>query len=180
MDKGITGKNIMILGVGNVLLKDEGVGVHIATHLKEFPLPDHIEVIEGGTDGFKLFHLILDTDRLIVVDCVKGDGEPASLYRFNIDEYTHFPDTYKTSVHQISIDEVVTLSGAVGDSPETTFIGIEPAEISMSLELSPAIEEKIPRILELVLETAGLDPADYSEHLKGPFAKPGPPRYADS
>ncbi|MFV2081442.1 MAG: HyaD/HybD family hydrogenase maturation endopeptidase [bacterium] len=180
MKKEETGKKIMILGVGNVLLGDEGIGVHIATHLKEFPLPDHIEVIEGGTDGFKLFHLILDTDRLIVVDCVKGGGEPASLYRFDIDEYTHFPDTYKTSVHQISIDEVVTLSGAVGDSPETTFIGVEPSEIFMSMELSLEIEEKLPRILELVLETAGLDPAEYSEYLKGPFVKPGPPQYADS
>lgn len=165
----------MILGVGNLLLRDEGVGVHVATHLKSIPLPDHIEVIEGGTDGFKLFHLILGTDRLIVVDCVKGGGEPASLYSFDIDEYKHFPDTYKTSVHQISIDEVVTLSGTIGDPPRTTFIGVEPAEISMSMDLSDEVAKKMPRILEVVLETAGLDPADYNRYLNGPYVKPGPP-----
>ena len=80
----------MILGVGNLLLRDEGVGVHVAVNLQEFPLPDRMEVIEGGTDGFKLFHLIMEADRLIVVDCVKGGDEPGSIYRFDIEEGWEF------------------------------------------------------------------------------------------
>jgi len=167
----------MILGVGNLLLRDEGVGVHVATNLQEYPLPDNIEVIEGGTDGFKLFHLIMEADRLIVVDCVKGGDEPASIYRFDIEDFDHFPDIYKTSVHQISITEVVKLSGTMRTPPSTTIIGIEPAEISMSMELSTAVRAKIPEVLEIILETAGLDPEEYREYLDGPLKQPGPPSY---
>ena len=169
----------MILGVGNVLLRDEGVGVHVATNLQEYPLPDNIEVIEGGTDGFKLFHLIMEADRLIVVDCVKGGDEPSSIYRFDMDDFDHPPELYKTSVHQVSITEVVNLSGTMRTPPHTTIIGVEPAELVMSMELSPAIKEKLPRVLEIVLETAGLDPEDYREYLDRPLVQPGPPTYPD-
>ena len=169
----------MILGVGNLLLRDEGVGVHVATNLMGLPLPGTIEVIEGGTDGFKLFHLIMEADRLIVVDCVKGGGEPASIYRFDIDDFDHFPDIYKTSVHQISITEVINLSGTMRTPPATTIIGVEPAEIFMSMELSEAVRAKVPRVLEIVLETAGLDPLEYREYLEAPLKQPGPPSYSE-
>jgi hydrogenase maturation protease len=169
----------MILGVGNLLLRDEGVGVHVATNLLEYSLPDNIEVIEGGTDGFKLFHLIMEADRLIVVDCVKGGDEPASIYKFEIDDFDHFPDLYKTSVHQVSITEVINLSGTMRTPPRTTIIGIEPDEISMSMELSPKIQAKLPKVMEIVLESAGLDPEDYREQLDSPLKQPGPPSYSE-
>ena len=180
MEPAETNEKTMILGVGNLLLRDEGVGVHVATNLQEYPLPDNIEVIEGGTDGFKLFHLIMEADRLIVVDCVKGGDEPASIYRFDIDDFDHFPDLYKTSVHQISITEVINLSGTMRTPPRTTIIGVEPDEISMSMELSPKVQAKLPKVLEIVLETAGLDPEDYRKQLDAPLIAPGPPSYTDN
>jgi hydrogenase maturation protease len=179
MEQPDTKRKTMILGVGNLLLRDEGVGVHVATNLQAYPVPDDIEIIEGGTDGFKLFHLIMEADRLIVVDCVKGGDEPGSIYRFDIDDFDHPPALYKTSVHQVSITEVVKLSGTMRTPPPTTIIGIEPAELTMSMELSPAIREKLPKVLEIVLETAGLDPEDYREYLDRPLIQPGPPAYSD-
>jgi hydrogenase maturation protease len=169
-----TTEKIMILGVGNLLLRDEGIGVHAAVNLQNFPLPDHVEVVEGGTDGFKLFHLIMEADRLIVVDCVKGGDEPGSIYRFDIEDYDHFPDVYKTSVHQISIEEVITLSGTMRTPPRTTIVGIEPDEVFMSMELSETIRSKLPKALEIILETAGLDPEEYRKHLDRPLVQPGP------
>ena len=179
MEKSGTAGKTVILGVGNLLLRDEGVGVHAAVNLQGFPVPDHIEVIEGGTDGFKLFHLIMDADRLIVVDCVKGGDEPGSIYRFDITDLDNPPDLFKTSVHQISITEVVHLSGTMRTPPETTIIGIEPDEISMSMELSPKVRAKLPKVLEIVLETAGLDPEEYREYLDRPLKQPGPPKYCE-
>lgn len=179
MEPSETNERTMILGVGNLLLRDEGIGVHAAVNLQGFSLPDNIEVIEGGTDGFKLFHLIMEADRLIVVDCVKGGDEPASIYRFDIDDFDHFPDIYKTSVHQVSITEVINLSGTMRTPPKTTIIGVEPDEISMSMELSPKVEAKLPKVLEIILETADLDPEDYREQLNGPLKQPGPPSYHD-
>jgi hydrogenase maturation protease len=148
----ISPRKTVILGVGNVLLSDEGIGVHVANELSTMELPPGVSVVEGGTDGFRLLNIITDADRLIVVDAVKGGAEPGSIYRFNIDEVRNVPPGFRTSVHQIGILEVIDLSGLIGKTPKTTVIGVEPKSLQMSLELSPEIREKIPRIIELVLE----------------------------
>jgi hydrogenase maturation protease len=148
----ISPKNIVILGIGNLLLSDEGVGVHVANKLMEIDLPEGVSVIEGGTDGFRLLNIITEADRLIVIDAVKGGAAPGSIYRFNLDEVKNCPSGFKTSVHQIGILEVINMSGLIGKTPRTTVIGIEPQSLEMGMELSPEIREKIPRIIELVLD----------------------------
>ncbi|MDP2754162.1 MAG: HyaD/HybD family hydrogenase maturation endopeptidase [Nitrospirota bacterium] len=141
---------IVILGVGNLLLSDEGVGVHVANELVKLELPPGVTVVEGGTDGFRLINVITEADRLIVVDAVKGGGAPGSIYRFDINEVQNCPSGFKTSVHQIGILEVINLSGLIGKTPQTTVIGIEPESLEMGMELSPEVKAKIPRIIELI------------------------------
>jgi hydrogenase maturation protease len=94
----------------------------------------------------------MDADRLIVVDAVKGGAAPGSIYRFDIEDAPSSPEEYKTSVHQISILEVVHLSELVGETPMTTIIGVEPKSIDMGMELSPELEAKLPKIIDLVFE----------------------------
>lgn len=143
---------IVVLGVGNLLLSDEGVGVHVAHKLMEMDLPAGVEVIEGGTDGFRLMNVVTEAERLIVVDAVKGGSPPGSIYRFDIKDAPSSPDTYKTSVHQIGILEIIHLSELIGQTPETTVIGVEPKSLDMGMTLSPEVEEMIPKIIELILE----------------------------
>jgi hydrogenase maturation protease len=145
-------RHILILGVGNLLLSDEGVGVHIAQRLMELELPPEVRVVEGGTDGFGLINVILEADRMILIDAVRGGGAPGSIYRFDIEECNPFPDRFKTSVHQISILEVINVSGLIGSTPRTTVIGVEPESLRMGMELSPEVEAKIPRVIEIVME----------------------------
>jgi hydrogenase maturation protease len=145
-------KKIVILGVGNVLLSDEGVGVHVANEMIKMELPANVSVVEGGTDGFRLLNVITEADRLIVVDAVKGGDKPGTIYRFDINDVKNSPSGFKTSVHQIGILEVIDLSGLIGKTPHTTVIGVEPKSLEMSLELSPEIKDKVPRVIELVLE----------------------------
>jgi hydrogenase maturation protease len=147
---------ILILGVGNLLLSDEGVGVHVARKLMEMDFPPQVRVVEGGTDGFGLMHVLLDADRLILVDAVKGGGPPGSIYRFEVEDCPPFPDVFKTSVHQISILEVINLSGLIGSTPRTTVIGVEPKRLEMGMELSPEIEAKIPKVIQLIREELAL------------------------
>ena len=144
--------HIIVLGVGNVLLSDEGVGVHVANKMMEMNLPSGVEVVEGGTDGFGLMNVVIGADRLIVVDAVKGGAPPGSIYRFDIKDAPSYPDAYKTSVHQIGILEVVHLSALVGQPPETTIIGVEPKSVDTGMELSPEVHAKLPKIIELILE----------------------------
>ncbi len=149
--------NIVILGVGNLLLSDEGVGVHVANELMKKNLPPGVSVVEGGTDGFLLLNIITEADRLIVIDAVKGNAVPGSIYRFDIGEVRNCPAGFKTSVHQIGILEVLDLSELVGKTPHTTVIGIEPKSLEMGMELSPEIKAKIPRIIELILNELKID-----------------------
>jgi hydrogenase maturation protease len=145
-------KRILILGVGNLLLSDEGLGVHVARKLMEMDFPPEVEVLDGGTDGFGLMHALLQADRLILVDAVRGGGTPGSIYRFGIEDCPPFPDIFKTSVHQISILEVINLSGLIGSTPRTTVIGVEPKRLEMGMELSPQIEATIPKVIQLIKE----------------------------
>jgi hydrogenase maturation protease len=143
---------ILILGVGNLLLSDEGVGVHVAQRMLQIDLPPEVRVVEGGTDGFGLINIILEADRMILIDAVRGGGAPGSVYRFDVEDCNPCPDLFRTSVHQVSILEVVHLSGFIGSAPKTTIIGVEPGALEMGMELSPEIEEKIPRVIQLILE----------------------------
>jgi hydrogenase maturation protease len=143
---------IVILGVGNLLLSDEGVGVHVANELMRMSLPPEVSVVEGGTDGFGLLNIITEATRLIVIDAVKGDAAPGSIYRFDIGEVRNCPSGFKTSVHQIGILEVLDLSELIVKPPYTTVIGVEPKSVEMGMELSPEIKAKIPRVIELILD----------------------------
>ena len=150
----------VVLCIGNVLLSDEGVGVHAAGMLFEQGLPADVTLVEGGTDGFKLLNVIVEAGRIIVVDCIKGGAEPGSLYRFDIEDAPTSFAGVKTSVHQIGILEVIHMSELIsGRTPRTTFLGCEPASLAMSMELSPTVAAKLPRLVELVFEELAKDAA---------------------
>lgn len=155
-DKGgnrpISSPRITILGVGNELLSDEGVGIHVIKELQTKDLPRGTEAIEGGTDGFGLLNIITTSEHLIVIDSLKGGGQPGSLYRFHIDDAPSCPDLFKTSVHQIGILEVINLSGLIGNTPDTVIIGVEPKELKTGMALSPEVRVRVPRIIELVFQ----------------------------
>jgi hydrogenase maturation protease len=148
----ISPPKIIILGVGNLLLSDEGVGVHVANELMKMELPHEVSVVEGGTEGFRLLNVITEADQLIIIDAVKGGDTPGSIYRFDINEVRNCPSGFKTSVHQIGILEVIDLSGLIGKTPRATVIGIEPKSLEMGMELSTEVRSKVPRIIELIFE----------------------------
>ncbi len=145
-------KRILVLGVGNLLLSDEGVGVHVAQRMMTMAMPPEVQVVEGGTDGFGLINVITEADRMILIDAVRGGGQPGSIYRFEIEDCPPYPDIFKTSVHQISILEVINLSSLIGSTPRTTIIGIEPACMEMGMELSPVVAAKVPRVIQMIKE----------------------------
>jgi len=145
-------KKTVVLGLGNVLLTDEGIGVHVINKMMEMGFPPEVELVEGGVDGLRLMGVVMDIDRLVVIDAVKGGGSPGSIYRFGPEDLINNTDTSKMSVHQIGILEVIRLSGLVGKVPETTIIGVEPKSVEMGMELTPEIQSKVPRIIELVLD----------------------------
>jgi hydrogenase maturation protease len=89
---------------------------------------------------------------MILIDAIKGGEEPGSIYRFNIEDSPPRADIFKTSIHQISILEVINLSGLIGTTPRTTIIGVEPKSLEMGMRLSPEVEAKIPKVIQMIQE----------------------------
>lgn len=142
---------IVVVGIGNLLLKDEGIGIHVAQALQRVSSPVDFEVIDGGTSP-DIFSLLEGVDTLIVVDAAMGGGQPGDIYRLPLDALS-LEGGMNASVHQVGLVETLKVMTALGTAPETTvIIGVEPKEIGWGLELSPELEGKMAEIIDLVHE----------------------------
>lgn len=143
---------ILVLGVGNILYSDEGVGVRVAEILmQEYDFPPNVKVMDGGTLGLNLLGVISEADHLIVVDAVKNGQPPGTFYRI---EGKDIPERVraKNSLHQIDLLEALTLCQAFDHVPETVILGVEPADIdTLCIELTPQIEGATPELTKMVL-----------------------------
>lgn len=149
-------KKIVILGTGNELLKDEGIGVHVARILQTQHLLSGIgiEVIDGGTSP-DIWYLLDEVDKLVIIDAVKGGCEPGTIYRFTPEQIVAEKGVV-TSIHQMGILENLSLMGLAGCKPrETVIIGVEPFEVGAGLELSPKLNKRMSKIIETVLKEIG-------------------------
>lgn len=145
-------KPILILGIGNILLKDEGVGVHVVERLKNVNLPPDVEVMDGGVMGLDLLFYIEGRKKVIVIDTAKAGQPPGTLYRFTDNDLEEKKELLRTA-HGVDFSDVINVSRSLGKKPdEVIFIGVEPEDMSEGLELSPRIKEQIPYIIELVMK----------------------------
>jgi hydrogenase maturation protease len=145
----------LILGVGNILLRDEGVGVRAVEALREACLPEGVEALDGGTLGVDLVDLIAGRRRLIVIDTVRAGGRPGSIYRLAVGDLLH-PTVPNLSLHQTGLLEALQMAEHLGCAPQEVLIfGVEPGAIHYGLELSDAIAAAVPRVNALVLAEVG-------------------------
>jgi len=151
-------ERVAVVGVGNVLLKDEGIGVHVARALHEKVGSGRadIEIIDGGTSP-DVFLLVEGVRKLILVDAVKGGGNPGSIYRFHPDDI--IPEgKYVISAHQIGLLDGLHMLEYSGFKPDSiVIIGVEPKEIDWGLELSAELNEKLPEIVRVVMDEVDSD-----------------------
>jgi hydrogenase maturation protease len=145
-------QKILILGVGNLLLRDDGFGVHLINSLKGTALPGNVELLEAGTVSHQLIPMLHEIDHLIVIDVVEAGDAPGSLFRFSPDDMK-FPVEQKSSLHQISLIDVLHMAALTGTKPKTVIIGVQPKDVSSwSMELSDELTAVIPRVQELIFE----------------------------
>ncbi len=143
----------VVLGVGNVLLKDEGVGIHVIHALPGSLLPTgaEVEIIDGGTSP-NVLHLLDGADRLVIIDAVEGGGEPGTIYRFRAGDI-ELEGKCVLSIHQIGLLEDLEMMEHMGSKQkDVVIIGVEPKEMGWGLELSSELEQKIPKIVKFVLD----------------------------
>jgi hydrogenase maturation protease len=142
----------VVLGIGNTILSDEGVGVRAAEALLErYDLPADVEVIDGGTAGMELLEPLSNLNLLVVLDAVKR-GQPAgSIIKLTGPEVPVFFRS-KLSPHQISICDVLASLEFIGDKPkDMVLIGVEPDSLELGLELTPGVAACVPEMVDIAV-----------------------------
>lgn len=146
-------KKVLVLGIGNILQGDDGLGVHIVNRIEEsgVSLPRDVEIIDGGTAGFDLLPLMEGRERIIVVDAVRGDGTPGSIYRFRPENAVETRSAF--SLHEVGLTEVIRTLRLLGSNPDIEIIGIIPEDIEVTdIKISAAVQNAIPKAIELILD----------------------------
>ena len=140
---------ITVLGIGNILLSDEGLGVvAVKKFSEEYEYPESVKVMDGGTLGIDLMYFLEGTEKLLVVDAVAGGKPPGTLYKIKNEEVKKYFRN-KVSMHELGFQEVMALMELRGfPIKEIVILGLEPKSLATSLELSPEVEEKIPLLVE--------------------------------
>ena len=144
-------KRLLVLGVGNLLLTDEGAGVHAVQDLsqeKEWN-PDQVDFLDGATFTQDIFYVFQEYERVLVLDCVKGGREPGTIYRFTEDNLRENYEQ-RLSLHDIDLLDSLRMAELLGHKPQQLIvIGIEPLTISdWSMELSEPVKANYPKYLE--------------------------------
>jgi len=145
-------KHITILGLGNILLGDEGFGVHFVKWFEErHRFLEKVEIIDGGTLGYFLLDIMDRSSTMIIIDVIKLTDAPGSIYRFTHAEFTtHMPPP--TSAHEVTLADVLCKAEMIGELPEIVFLCIVPQNYQdMSLELTSGFQERFPAMERLVL-----------------------------
>lgn len=138
-----------IVGVGNLLLMDEGVGVHVVQELEQRRVPPHVVLVDGGTSPDALA-FVGDVAKLVIVDAVRGGGEPGTIYRLTPEDIEE-DDRNPLSLHEWDLMDSLKLSGYWTEGMEVVIVGVEPAEMEWGLDLSPVVAAALPRVIEVVL-----------------------------
>ncbi len=144
---------ITVLGVGNILFTDEGIGVRVVEALeKQYAFSNNVELVDGGVLGMGLLSVVSNTDHLIVVDAIKNGGKPGDLYRLEGDE---IPKRIlgKNSLHQVDLLETLTLCQVFEKTPETIILGVEPEDIeTLGIELTDTVKGQLTPLSHMVLK----------------------------
>lgn len=151
---------VVVLGVGNILLMDEGVGVRVVERLEaEYVLPEGVTVIDAGTSAMEILEDLENLDLLLIADAVFAHQEPAALVKLEGDAVPAFFKR-NMSPHQVGLSDVLATLEFTGRAPKKTVIcGIKPVSMQLGMELTPEVAEQVPALLDMVLgelRTAGL------------------------
>ena len=142
----------LVIGLGNLLRGDDGVGVRVVQMLTEQVLPPSVEVIDGGTQGLGIVNLIEGRQRVIVVDAADVGQSPGQFVRFTLDEAHLLGDDQHLSIHAAGLRDALLLAQALKMLPDEVIIfGVQPANLDWESTLSPQVEAILPDLIEAVL-----------------------------
>ncbi|MBF0303094.1 MAG: HyaD/HybD family hydrogenase maturation endopeptidase [Desulfamplus sp.] len=145
-------KKLLVLGVGNILMMDEGIGVHAIYELLkqnwDEKIYQEIDLIDGGTFTQDIFYLFVEYEKILVLDIVKGGQKPGTIYRLTESDLRQ-NQKQTLSLHDIDLLDSLSMAKMAGKNPELHVLGIEPETINWSMELTPTLAKLFPNYVEL-------------------------------
>jgi len=139
----------LVMGLGNVLLQDEGIGVHTLRELENLDWPDHIDLLDGGTGGFVLLSLFQEYQRIVIIDATLSNEPQGTITIIHPKFAKDFPKSLST--HELGLKDMIESAIILGKVPEIHLItvSINP-EQKMNMELTSEIKARIPEIISTV------------------------------
>lgn len=142
-------KRVLVMGVGNYILSDEGIGVHAVKELEKMEWPENVEIYDAGTTGLLSIHKVLDADVMIAIDAIEYREEPGTMIIFDKTDIMMNKLPIKLSAHEIGFQEMLLQAELHDKSPDVVkLIGIVPESLATGIELSPCCQEVLPKVLE--------------------------------
>jgi hydrogenase maturation protease len=139
----------LILGVGNLLLKDEGVGIHVIRALEKENMPSGVDLLDGGTGGFHLISWLEEYERIIMVDATLDNNPPGTVRVIRPKYASDFPPLM--SAHEIGLRDMLEIMQLTDKMPEVHLIVVSAVDISeVGMDLTPEVENSIPKVIEYV------------------------------
>ena len=155
---------MVIIGIGNVLQKDDGLGVYAASYIYEnYTFSPKVQVINGGVEGIHLFNVLEENNHVIVLDCLQLDDTPASIYAIPAKEISGY-GLNNGGAHEIGIIQCMDMMELQGkEIPEAIVIGIVPTEVTFAFGLSEEIIEAFDGYISVVLQYLRKHGIEYKE-----------------
>ncbi len=146
-------QSVVVAGIGNTLMQDDGIGVRAVRALaRDYAFPPQVRLLEGGVLGLQLVYELCSAEQLLVIDAMRGEGAPGTLYRLDGDSLLKDRRTY-ISLHEVSIVEVLSVGEFLGLRPRVRILGVQPLEATaFGLELTPALQATLPRVVTAALQ----------------------------
>ena len=144
---------VLIFGCGNLLLSDEGFGVHLICHLEShFRFPENVTLLDAGTLGILVTHELEEADYVIIVDVVSAEGRAGQFFRYTKPDFMLQRIPVKLSPHQIGVQEMLLVSELRGRCPaEIVLLGVVPGSMAPGSSLSPELQPLLPAVAQQVL-----------------------------
>jgi hydrogenase maturation protease len=139
----------LIVGMGNLLCRDEGIGVHVVQEMEKMELPGHIELLDIGTSTMDLISHLEGVERLIVIDAMQGGGVPGTIYKCKPEDLLP-KEEGPISLHEIGLLESLDMAKKMGWEIQTVVVGVEPEVLDWGMELSEAVRDKVPKIIDII------------------------------
>ena len=144
-------RNIVVIGVGNILYGDDGVGVHAVNQLRQESFPPNVKIMDAGTAGIDLLYLIEDTDYAIIVDCLDAGDEPGAVYRIPWEELAgQYPGDQTVSLHDLNLWSVLSLADRLGKISTVVIFGVQPDNIGFGSDMSAIVSSKLPYLVQSI------------------------------